>query len=316
MRRASSKVACAAAAACALAGCQFARVADDGWPWPQAEPVEAARAAPYKPAPKTLPAEIVFARTDGHDTGWQDELWNLADEQAFDHALRRRLAANGLRAGIVTGPLPPALAARLEPQAATSAAGELPNAAADRPAVTRRFLKLLPGRDNEIVAAAGVDELILLEHDGGEVQGGTYRDATTFFSLKAWPAADGRLQIELVPTVKHGPLERAWVGEEGAFRLETGQKRQPLERLAIAVAIPQGGMLVVGPAGDASSTVGDAFFGADSTRRGRRLLVIRPDGPPTDPLFAEPVRDEPIFDETVLSEPGDDRPPVPAGMAN
>lgn len=311
MRRASSNVACAAAAACALAGCQLARVADDGWPWPQAEPMEVARAALDKPAPKTLAAEIVFARTDGHDTGWQDELWNLADEQAFDHALRRRLAANGLRAGIVAGPLPPALAARLEPQAATAGAGALPNAVADRPAVTRRFLKLLPGRDNEIVAAAGIDELILLEHDGGEVRGVTYRDATTFFALKAWPAAAGRLQIELVPTVKHGPLERAWVGEEGAFRLETGQKRQPFNWLAIAVAIPQGGILVVGPAGDASSTVGDAFFGIDSARRGRRLLAIRPDGSPTDPFF-----DEPVFDEPALSEPGDERPALPAGTAN
>lgn len=287
MLRASSKVACAAACACALAGCRFTLVADESWPWRQTEPTEAAHAAAHKPAPKTVPVEVVFARTDDHDAGWQDELWNLADEQAFDHALRRRLAANGLRAGLVTEPLPPALAARLEPQAAAAEADDLPLAAADRPAVTRRFLKLLPGRDNELVAAAGLDELILLEHDGTEVQGDTYRDATTYFALKAWPAADGRVRIELVPTVKHGPLERAWVGEEGAFRLETGQKRQPFERLAITAAIPQGSMLILGPAGDASSTVGDAFFGSDASRRGRRLLAIRPDGRPTDPLFLE-----------------------------
>ena len=293
MRRASSKVACAAACACALAGCRFALVADDGWPWHSAAPTEAARAAAQKPAPKTLPLEIVFARTDDHEAGWQDELWNLADEQAFDHALRRRLAANGLRVGLVAGPLPPTLAARLEPHSTPAEDGDLPAAAADRPAVTRRFLKLLPGRDNEIVAAAGLDELILFEHDGDEVRGDSYRDATTYFALKAWPAADGRLRIELVPTVKHGPLERAWVGEEGAFRLETGQKRRSLAGLAIAATIPQGSTLLVGPAGDASSTVGDAFFGADTSRRGRRLLAIRPDGRPTDPLFGEPAFSEP-----------------------
>jgi len=311
MHRASSKVAYAAACACALAGCRFALVADDGWAWRQVETAEATRAAVHKPAPKTLPLEVVFARTDDHDAGWMDELWNLADEQAFDHALRRRLAANGLRAGLVTGPLPPALAARLEPQAATAEADELPATAAERPAVTRRFLKLLPGRDNEIVAAAGIDELILFEHDGSEVRGDTYRDATAYFALKTWPAADGRVRIELVPTVKHGPLERAWVGEEGAFRLETGQQRQPLERLAIAAVIPQGSTLLLGPAGDASSTVGDAFFGADSARRGRRLLALRPDGRPTDPLFTEPVSSEPAF-------PGaaDSGPAAPASTAN
>lgn len=285
MRRASSKVACAAACVCALAGCRFALVADDGWPWPAADTAEAIRTAAHKPAPRTLPVEIVFARTDGHDAGWQDELWNLADEQAFDHALRRRLAANGVRAGLVTGPLPPALAARLAPPAAHPP-DDLPATDADRPPVTRRFLKVLPGRDTEIIAAAGLDELVLLEHDGTEVQGDTYRDATTYFALKAWPAADGRVRIELVPTVKHGPPERAWVGEEGAFRLETGQKRQPLERLCLTALIPQGSTLVLGPAGDASSTVGDAFFGSPAARGGRRLLAIRPDGRPNDPLFA------------------------------
>lgn len=290
MRRASSKVACAAACACALAGCRFALVADDGWPWRQGEPAETAATAVHKPAPKTLPVEIVFARLDDHDAGWQDELWNLADEQALDHGLRRRLAANGLQAGIVTGALPPALAARLEPQGAVADADGLA-ASGDVPAATRRFLKLLPGRDNEIVATAGLAELILFEHDGTEVQGDTYRDATTFFALKAWPAADGRVRIELVPTVKHGPLERSWVGEEGAFRLETGQKRRPLERLAIMATIPQGSTLLVGPAGHASSTVGDAFFNADAAHRGRRLLAIRPDGRPPDPLFADGADD-------------------------
>lgn len=293
MRRASSKVACAAACACALAGCRFALVTDDGWPWPRGEPLQAARAAVRKPAPKTLPLEVVFARTDEHEAGWEDELWKLADEQAFDHALRRRLAANGLRVGVVTGPLPPALAARLAPVGVAQAT-DLPPAEADRPAVTRRFLRLLPGRDNELIAAAGLAELIILEHDGTEVRGDTYRDATTCFALKAWPADDGRIGIELVPTVKHGPLERAWVGAEGAFRLETGQKRRPVTRLAIATVIPQGSTLLLGPAGDASSTVGDAFFGNHATHRGRRLLAIRPDGRPTDPLFSEPAPDSSI----------------------
>lgn len=292
MRPASSKVACAAACACALAGCRFALVADDGWPWRQPEPAEAARAAAHKPAPKTVPMEIVFARSDGHDTGWHESLWDLTDEQAFDHALRRRLAANGLRAGLVTGPLPPEFAARLEPRVPAAEGEEPPATQGDRPAVMRRFLKLLPGRDNEVVAAAGLSELILFEHDGTEVRGGTYHDATAYFAVKAWPAADGRVRIELVPTVKHGPLERSWVGEEGAFRLETGQRRRPFERLAITAAIPQGSTLLIGPAGDASSTIGDAFFGDDRAHGGRRLLAIRPDGRPTDPLFEQGADDD------------------------
>ncbi|MEI6239558.1 MAG: hypothetical protein WCR51_04155 [Planctomycetia bacterium] len=295
MRGAPSQLACAVVCACALAGCRFAFVADQGWAWRQPAAVDSARAASTtrKPAPKTLPLEIVFARIDDHDVVWHDELWNLADEQFLDHDLRRRLAANGLRSGLLTGPLPPHLAARLEPALPASEADDRAAPPGDRPAVMRRLLSLLPGRDTEVIAATGLDELILLEHDGGEVHGGTYHDATAYFALKAWPAADGRMRLDMVPTVKHGPIEREWVGEEGAFRLETGQKRQPLERLALTTTIPQGGTLLIGATGDASSTAGDAFFRDDSSsRRTRRLLAIRPQGRPIDPLFTDVIERE------------------------
>lgn len=292
MRQVWSHVACAVCCACALTGCRFGLVtdlvADQGWTWRRPELHGADRAAEHKPAPMTVPLELVFVRADEHDAGWQDELWNLTDEQAFDHALRRRLAANGLRAGLLTGHLPPALAARLEPIVPSTAPESRSTASADRPAVMRRFLKLLPGRDNEVVATAGLDQLILFEHDGTEVHGETYRDATTYFALKAWPSADGRVRVELVPAVKHGPLERSWVGEEGAFRLETGQKRRPLEQLVLTATIPQGGTLLVGATGDAPSTVGAAFFRDDSAAsRARRLLAIRPQARPVDPLFTD-----------------------------
>jgi hypothetical protein len=37
--------------------------------------------------------------------------------------------------------------------------------------------------------------------------------------------------------------------------------------------------------------VGNAFFATDTARCGRRLLAIRPDGRPTDPLFAADAAD-------------------------
>lgn len=305
MRRPWSHVACATLCACSLAGCRFARVADLGWALSRTAPPDSGRAtsAAQRPAPKTVPLEIVFARADDHDAAWQEDLWKLADEQAFDGELRRRLAANGLRVGMLSGHLPPDLAARLEPALPLTQFDDAPTAPGERPAVVRRFLKLLPGRDNEVVAATGLNELVLLEHDGTEVRGCTFRDASTYFALKAWPAADGRVRIDLIPAVRHGPLERSWVGEDGAFRLETGQKRQPLERLAVGATLPPEGWLLLGSVGDASSTVGDAFFRERSTTaRQRRLLVIRAHGRPVDPLFAA---------DTSAADP-----PHPANAAN
>lgn len=277
--------------ACGLSGCRFTLLSGSVWetidPLGRTADTEQTAAASTKPPPKTIPIEMVFVRTEQGDDQLREELWQFADEQGLDDELRRRLAANGLRAGVIAGPLPPTLAARFQPQATAAAAGELPEPPSARPAVVRRILRLLPGRKNEIVATTGLAELVLLEHDGEAVHGGTYRDATAQFTLRSWPAADGRVRLELTPTIKHGPLERSWVGEEGVFRMETGQREHALDRLRFEVTIPANATLFVGCAGDGTSTAGDAFFrdrsGGQPTLR---LLSIHPQARTVDPLFA------------------------------
>lgn len=239
-------------------------------------------------APRTIPLELVFVRHEEHDPLLRDELWNLVDEQVLAEPLRRRLHANGLRAGVVTAQLPPHLADRFLPSAAV--AGEsLPSALPENPALVRHVLRLLPGRVSDVLAATDIAELVLLQHDGESLHGTTYRDASPLFALRAWPAADGRVRLKLSPTIKHGPVERSWVGEEGMFRLEAGQRRDLLEGLDFEAAVPTGSMLVVSRIGAPASTAGDAFFrDRTGSRSGQRLLAIRPLPQPqsTDPLFA------------------------------
>jgi hypothetical protein len=248
-------------------------------------PLGGGDATASKPAPRTIPVDLIFARFDAHDTACREDLWNAVDEQALDEGLRRRLAANGLRVGIVTGDLPPHLAERILPdRAVTPAVSD--TFAADSP-LTHRLLRLLPGRRSEVIAATGVDDLVLLETGDGQVRGGTYRDATGLFELKVRPAADGRVRIELVPEIKHGPMERSWVGEDGMFRMEAGQRRHRRDDLALSVELRERSLLVVGCAGEHGSTLGDALLrDHGGTRSTMRLLVIRPLGTAVDPMFA------------------------------
>ena len=239
-------------------------------------------------APQTIPLELVFVRHEDHDPVLRDELWNLVDEQIYDESLRRRLRANGLRVGVVTAQLPPHLAERFLPAAADS--GEtLPAALPDNPALMRHTLRLLPGRSSDVLSATGLSELVLLEQADDSLRGTTYHDASALFSLRCWPAADGRVRLQLSPTIKHGPVERSWVGEEGMFRLEAGQRRDQLEGLEFETTIPVGSMIVVGCVGDPASTAGDAFFrDRAGSRSGQRLLAIRPlpQAQSSDPMFA------------------------------
>lgn len=288
-RTAAAALAVLLAVALGLTGCRSI-----GGPRPAREPESDAtstadRGDAARPAPRTIPLELVFVRSDEHDAALSEELWQFVDEQGFDPDLRRRLAANGLRVGIVGSHLPPHLAARFT---ATAEAG--PEALPTDAAVSRRTIRLLPGRRGEVVMASGIRELVLLEHADGGVRGGTYAEASPLVSLRVKPAADGRVEIEAVPEIRHGPIEKSWVGEDGMFRLESGQRRHRLEHLAFTATLPHQGMLVVGCGGDDTASVGDCLL-RDHDRGERtsvRLLAIRPLADAIDPLFARPG-DEP-----------------------
>jgi hypothetical protein len=237
-----------------------------------------------KAAPRPIELELLFIRCDEHDPTLRDEFWTFVDEQSLDHDLRGRLAANGLRAGIVGDHLPPHLAGRFAaPTAAAVAGGELATDAA----FARRQLRLLPGRRSEIVTASGLPELVLLERAGDGVSGATYHDASPLLAIEARAAADGRVQITAVPEIRHGPVQKSWVGEDGMFRLETGQRRHRMEHLQFTALLPRDGMLVVACAGDDSASVGDCLL-RDHQRGDRtsvRLIAIRPLAATVDPLF-------------------------------
>ena len=265
------------------------------WSDPSAEPTVTVAADRPRAAPKTIPLELIFVRHEAHDPVLRDELWNLADEQVFDAPLRRRLQANGLRIGVVTAQLPPHLADRFLPPA-VSPGETLPAALPDNPALVRHVLRLLPGRPSDVMAATGLEELVLLEQDGDSVRGRTYHDASTLFELRSWPAADGRVRLKMSPAIKHGPVERSWVGEEGMFRLEAGQRRDALAGLSFEATIPVGTMIIVGCVGEPASTAGDAFFrDRAGARSGQRLLAIRPmvHEQSLDPMFAPTASAEP-----------------------
>lgn len=245
--------------------------------------VDAARRASR--IPRTLPVEVHFVRHDPRDPAFGADLWNAVDEQALDADLRRRLAANGLRAGVVTGQLPAEIGDRLVP------AATIDPAAPEHAGLVRR-LQLLPGKRAEVIAATGLADLVLLERGAEGVRGATYRDATALFALEARPVADGRVRIRIVPEVKHGAVRKTWEGEEGLFRLETGQSRRRFDDLDVTVCLPAGGTLLVGTTAGEGAAVGDALLRERSATACARLLVVRPQAPGTDPLFASAV-DEP-----------------------
>jgi len=243
---------------------------------------------------ETLPLEFTFIRHAEDDAELGDPLWSMVDEQCLPTDLRYRLGSNGLRVGIIRGMLPPSLAARFSPTPEQSGAGEISLLEDDR-SVVRRLVQALPARSNEIVATPRVPELVLLERDtrstADQLSGQTYADASAVFDVRITPAADGGVSLSLTPLIKHGPVERNWIGDDGAFRLEAGQRKTVMDRLVVEMPLPPDGTLLLSCAGPPASSLGDAFFRDPRGRHeGCRLLAVRLQARTTDPMFvAGPV---------------------------
>jgi hypothetical protein len=277
-------------AAAFAAGCRMSLLDDRAAP-----PLASAPGREGATAVRTIPVELLFVRHEEHDVTLREQLWQFVDEQALPADLRRRLNANGLRAGVVSGDLPAHVAARLVP-----AEPATPAAAGEPPACDRRTLRLLPGGRSEILVAASRKDLVLLEHLDGTGRGVTFHDASGLFDLRLRPAADGRVRLEMIPEISHGPRERTWVGEEGTLRMEASQKRHRRDDLGIVLDLAPPELLVVAGTDSQSSTLGDALFRDPSPAlTTQRLLVIRPLARGVDPMFAPAV-----------AESGDDQPPI------
>ena len=236
-------------------------------------------------ARRTIPLEVIFVRCSADDRQLREAIWEHVDEQVIADERRRALNANGLRVGVVTGQLPAEFAERLVASSVDESMGDV---AGIDPTRSRRLLQLLPGRRSELVTATRLPHLVLLEQCAGEVCGGTFHDATPLLALEATPAADGRVRLEAVPEIKHGPVEKSWAGEDGMFRLEAGQRRHRMDQLAVDITLPAGGLLLVGCAGDPATTVGDGLLRehGEGEQGTLRLIAIRPLARSVDPAFA------------------------------
>ncbi len=266
----------------ACSGC--ASLLTGGWATEDTE--DLADPSPHT-AVRTIQLEARWVRHPVDDPVVVEELWASVDEHSLPRDIRERLAANGLRAGLVSWPLPDALAERFAfLEEATTAEDQPADDDPLLPNVTRQSLRLLPGRPSEVVATPACPEMVVLEREGDRVCGTTFQHATAVFELTAEAAADGKTSVGLVPVIKHGDRRRQWIGEEGVFRLEAGQCRKHLKTLDISLELAADTMLVITAAGSPSSTVGDAFFrGRDLPRTPQQTLAIRPLTRTTDPLF-------------------------------
>jgi hypothetical protein len=260
--------------------------------------------SPLKPAPASpdsVTMEIVWARFPANDPVLDDAAWRDIDETQIDPVVRKELVNNGIRAGVISGSLPPAIdkvlhqGAPAEHQTAGSATNSVSTKKSQstelltEPIIHGRTRRLRRNERFEIQASEPYPSMPLLISNGAELTGHTYEQADAIYSLRVDPRPDRSATVELTPELNHGtPRLRYSGGDDGILRQASLKEREVFDRLRMSVKLAPGEMLVLMSMPDAGSRLGHYFHTVDTTDGPQqKLILIRLAEVPQSGTFAD-----------------------------
>jgi hypothetical protein len=240
-----------------------------------------------RPAPDSVAMEIIWARFAVGDPELNHEAWQEVDETHIPPDVRRELAANGFRAGIlgstVPGPIARALRLSDEPPEELSADAQqgdedaTPIDPSAEPTVRRRVLQLRPDQRAEIQASDVYDSLPLLVSEGRELGGRTFHSAQAIYALRVEPRPDQTVRVALTPELHYGQPRIRWTSaDNGILRQAPLRERKEFERMRISVTLAPGEMLLLMSLPEAGSRLGECFHTVDAAEgRQQKLVLVR-----------------------------------------
>ena len=254
---------------------------------------------PLKGPADSVALEIRFVEFPFGQAELNAPLWAEIDEQQLSPELRKRLDANGFRAGVAGAQIPAALERMLTPPEEPK--DQQPSAdphlvdVRKRPAVrgSLRLTKL--GEPFQVIAAGEKERLpqltVLVRNDQGEVQGETLANVKGQFECKAFADPDGRVRLELVPQVEHGePRQQFSQTRDGVYEYIYTPPHEIYQQLAISAKLLPGQTLVLGALPDRAGSLGYHYFTEEiSGRLIQKLILIRLTNGPTPDAAAAPA---------------------------
>jgi hypothetical protein len=248
---------------------------------------------PARSSPDSVTMEIIWARFPAGDQALNTGAWRDIDETQIAPAVHRELVNNGLRAGVIGGTLPAAIARALhqgehshdDPRPAS--ADQVTQFTAD-PIVHGRVRQMPRNQRYEIPASDVYPSLPLLVSGGRELGGKTYQQAQATYALRVDPQPDSTTMVELTPELHHGSPRIRWTGgDDGILRQVPLRDREVFDQLRLRVKLAPGEMLVLMSLPDAGSRLGHYFHTVDSADGPQqKLILIRLAEVPPSNVFA------------------------------
>ncbi len=221
--------------------------------------------------PKRCALKVVILTRPLRDKVVNESVWGAADEQVVTSEVRRVLQANGLRIGVITGPLPAAVEGALH---------------APPPDKVDPTEFVLPDGANTLVSLAEPNPTVsLLLNLGGRASGRDYQEASGWFRVTANQDGPTGVALRIVPEIHHGPVLRRYDslpnGGGGVnpmqFMLKDSQQEETLRDLSATLTLQPGQVTVIGCDPDRRGSLGHFLFTraeANSDRLTQKVVLF------------------------------------------
>ncbi len=216
--------------------------------------------------PKRCALKFVIVTKPISDQTMNSHLWTVVDDQVLPDKTREALAANGLRAGLVTGELPPEVQAILN---------------APPPDQIDPALVIISSGENTLVElGAASPSLDLIVNRDGKAVGKVYDQAKGCLRLTPKYEDDNGVGLRIVPELHHGPFTRSWSAVQGTtfdpkqLTMKDGQHEETYRELAAELNLHPGQVAVVGGQSDKPGSLGSFLFTANEVKSDRLLQRV------------------------------------------
>jgi hypothetical protein len=260
-------------------------------------PLEATVGSPLRAATASsdsVTLEIYWATLPADIESDAESLWNHVQEQRLDERVRRDLVRNGLRAGVVGGAPPKAIAQLLDPKGSRfdhsprSLADDALATLADPTGVERKTTQTRPGQPIRINASPVMDEAVVLEPGG---VGKTYERVQAMYNVEVEKLPEGGFAVVLTPELHLGEPRMKWTRDDTGMiaRQAPLRDKRVFSDLRVVAPLVVGEMLLVTSPADAGSRLGSYFHRAEEGAPGqRKAILIRLAQAPDDGALAGP----------------------------
>lgn len=241
---------------------------------------------------------MTFVRIPESQAAFADQFWPEVDETILSVDLRRRLAANGFRCGLLGSPVPTALQEVLDqvPETDPQQGTKVIDPGRQVVARTSRMRSCTGETGKILVRSTPVEKMAALAFDDdGHVHGESLEKAQFLFALTSFAQGDGGVELDLIPMIEHGDPKSRFRGENGAWIVDNTSRDVLLyDDMKINSMLNPGEALAITCTGRPRG-LGEQFFGDDGAEKiPRLLLVVRLQQTQRDSRFESRDSSEPI----------------------